>query len=147
VKAIVCAVDRSSGGSDAVATASELSRALGLRLVLAHVVPDRRWSDNGAEDLAQEQRDAELLLERIAAEFAVDAPAATRVEIGDRASELARIADEETAAVVVVGSRLQGRYSRRLLSSLATQLNRTAPCPVLVAPPRTADQARATVER
>ena len=59
-----------------------------------------------------------------------------RAEIGDLVSELSRIAGEEAAVVIVVGSRGRYRRGRSRLSRLSAELGSTAPCPVVVVPPR-----------
>jgi nucleotide-binding universal stress UspA family protein len=104
--------------------------------VLAHVAAGYRLPD-GTSGLTgvQARQGAERLLERVAAQQGLDGTAERRVEVGDRSSEVARIAAEEAATLIVVGARTQGRRRRRLLSGLAAELAGTAPCPVLVAPP------------
>jgi nucleotide-binding universal stress UspA family protein len=133
---ILCAVDDSPGAGEAVRTASRLSGELGLRLVLAHVAAGYRLPDGVAGVTGiQARQGAEQLLARIVAEQGLDGSADRRAEVGDRGSEMARIASEEAASLIVVGARTQGRRRRRLLSGLAAELAGTAPCPVLVAPP------------
>lgn len=136
MKTIVCAVDRSPGGVEALRVASQLSETLGLRLVLAHVAAGHRGIDgrtSGGRTL--ERQGAERVLEHAAHEAGVNGDADRRAEAGDRGSTLARVAAEEAAALLIVGSRSQGRARRRLLSGLAAELHATAPCPVLVVPP------------
>lgn len=53
------------------------------------------------------------------------------------AALLGRIAAEEAADLIVVGSRTRGRLRRGLESRLARQLETETPVPVLIAPPRT----------
>jgi len=137
MKTIVCGVDRSPGGVEALRVASQLSDALGLRLVLVHVAAGYRGTDGrlraGGRNARQQ---AERVLEQAAREAGVDGAGDRRAETGDRGSTLARVAAEEAASLLVVGSRGQGRGRRRLLSGLAAELNGTASCPVLVVPPR-----------
>jgi nucleotide-binding universal stress UspA family protein len=134
---ILCAVDDSPGAGEAIRTASRLSDELGLRLVLAHVAAGYRLPDGAAGVTGvQARQGAERLLERVAAQEGLDGTAERRAEVGDRSSEVARIASEEAASLIVVGARTQGRRRRRLLSGLAAELSSTAPCPVLVVPPR-----------
>jgi nucleotide-binding universal stress UspA family protein len=134
MKAIVCAVDESTGAAEAIIVASGLSKNLGLRLVLAHVVDGR--SNGVAVDGVEAQRGGHRLLERIARAHSLEAEVDHRSEVGDRASELSRIAAEEAAAVIVVGSRSRSRRRRSLISRLSGELRSTAPCPVVVVPPR-----------
>jgi nucleotide-binding universal stress UspA family protein len=135
MKTILCAVDESRGAAEAVAVASGLSNDLGLRLVLAHVVDGYRR--NGITmDGIQAQEDGRRLLERVARTHSLESSADRRSEVGDRASELSRIAGEEAAAVIVLGSHNRSRRRRSLMSRLSAELRGIAPCPVVVVPPR-----------
>ena len=136
IKTILCAVDESPGAAEAVAVASGLSDDLGLRLVLAHVVDGYRRTNGMTMDGIQAQEDGRLLLERIARTHSLDGDADRRVEVGDRASELSRIAGEEAAVVIVLGSHHRSRRRRSLMSQLSAELGSAAPCPVVVVPPR-----------
>src|SRR5262249_18107150 len=121
---ILCAVDDSPGAGEAVRAASKLSGELGLRLVLAHVAAGYRLPDGvGGVTGVQARQGAERLLERVAVEQGLDGTAERRAEVGDRSSEVARIASEEAASLIVVGARTQGRRRHRLVSSLAAELN------------------------
>jgi len=136
MKTIICAVDGSPGGVQALRVASQMSDAFGLRLVLAHVAAGQRSIDGrtGGDKLGRQA--AEHVLEQAAHAAGVGSDADRRAEAGERGSTLARVAAEEAAAVLVLGSRTQGHARRRrLLGSLAGELNATAPCPVLVVPP------------
>ena len=121
MKTIVCAVDESLEAAEALKVATRLSDDLHLRLVIAHVAV--------GSDLAS----SESALDRIVRGHGLDGCADRRAEVGDRESELARIASEEAAAMIVVGSRSGER--RRRVSGLITELSATSPCPVMVVPP------------
>ena len=132
----MCAVDESLGAGEAVSVAAGLSKDLRVRLVLAHVVDGARLTNGAGVDGVQAQEHGRRLLERVALKHGLESAADRRAEVGDRVSELSRIADEEAAIVIVVGTR--GRY-RRLggrLSRLSAELRSIAPCPVLIVPPR-----------
>jgi nucleotide-binding universal stress UspA family protein len=136
MKTIVCAVDESPGAAEAVAVAAALSQALGLRLVLAHIVDgDRRGNGVGVPGV-QAQQAGQRLLERVAYTHRLERGADRRAEVGDRASELSRIAGEEAAVVILVGSNTRHRRRRSLMSRLSSELRSTAPCPVVIVPPR-----------
>ena len=136
MKTILCAVDESSGAAEAVAVASGLSNDLGLRLVLAHVADGDRPANGISTGGIQAREDGRRLLERIARTHSLEGSADRRAEVGDRASELSRIAGEEAAAVIVLGSHNRSRRRRGLMSRLSAELRSTAPCPVVVIPPR-----------
>jgi len=84
---IVCGVDGSPGAGEAVRVAARLSKALGLRLVLAHVAPSR----HGLHGIAAQEQ-AVTLLVRVAREQGLNGDADHRAEVGDRATKLALIA-------------------------------------------------------
>jgi nucleotide-binding universal stress UspA family protein len=129
---IVCAVNETAGAGEALRAAAHLARRLNLRLVAAHVVEDVRMS-------AAARREARAggmrLVDRVLSEQEVWT-ADRRVASGDPAEELARIAAEERAEVVVVGSMPNGRRARPpIRSRVATELARVSPVPVMVVPP------------
>lgn len=133
VAAIVCGIDESPGALEAVRVAHTLSAQFRARLVLAHIADG--WSSGNDESLTTKQRrlGGDRLLERTAREHNLDAE--RRMEIGEPAEALARIASEEAATLIVLGSRQRGWRRPRLQSRLARQLAATAPCPVVVVPP------------
>ena len=129
---IVCGINDSPGAVEALCVANALSVDLDVRLVLAHVVVG--WA--GAEEsltTSQARQGGNRLLERTAREYNVRAE--RRVEVGEPVEALARVAAEEAATLIVVGSRRQGWRRPRLHSGLADDLAATASCPVVVVPP------------
>jgi nucleotide-binding universal stress UspA family protein len=99
--------------------------------VLAHVAG---WSAAVDESLTTGQaRQGARILERVVRDH--DVQAERRVEIGEPAEGLARIASEEAASLIVVGSRREGLLRPRLRSTLAGNLAAAAPCPVVIVPP------------
>jgi nucleotide-binding universal stress UspA family protein len=132
VATIICAVDRSPGSLEALRVAGELSGRFDVRLVLAHAAGG--WP--GAEGSLSTLRALEgggRLLEQTAREHNVAAE--RRVEVGEPADVLARVAAEERATLILVGSRHKGRRRRQLHSRVAGDLAASAPCPVVVVPP------------
>ena len=113
---ILCDVTDALEGRSAADFTSALARRLGLRVVLVCV------GVTGGQP-------------HIAHEFADEAE--TRVAWGDRAEALARVAAEEGADLIVVGSRSAGFGGRNLRCALARELEAATPVPVLVAPPST----------
>jgi len=134
MKTILCAVDESPGAAEAVVVASGLSKTLGLRLVLAHVVENGHVGTGMARRGVRAQQEAQQLVESVAREHGLEGVADRRAEVGDRTSELSRIAAEEAAVVIVVGSHNRQRRRRNLMSRLSAELVSTAPCPVVVVP-------------
>ncbi|HET7571905.1 MAG TPA: universal stress protein [Gaiellaceae bacterium] len=118
---IVCGVGETEGRA-AAELAAAVGARLGLRLVLVSVV----------EGAPGEAGDRLLELAR-----EIGDGAETRIAHGPRAEALARIAAEEGADLIVVGSRAAGLGERKLRSTLARELEAATPVPVLVAPPST----------
>jgi nucleotide-binding universal stress UspA family protein len=132
VATIVCAFDDSPGAVEALRVANALSAGFGVRLVLAHAAIG---FSNAAESLSTVQalQGGTRLLERAAREH--ELASEQRVEVGEPAEVLSRVAAEEGATVIVVSSRRQGRRRPKLRSGLAEDLAATASCPVVVVPP------------
>jgi len=55
-----------------------------------------------------------------------------RLTMGDPAGEIVRIAGEEGAEMIVLGTHGRSGMSRMLMGSVAEAVVRRAPCPVLV---------------
>lgn len=130
---IVCAVNETTGAEEALRTASGLAGRLGMRLVAVHVVEDVPVSPAARREA---RAGGMRLLDRLLAEQ--DARIADRrVAIGDPAQHIARIAAEEAAELLVIGSKPHGRRPRPpLRSRLATELPRATRIPVVVVPPQ-----------
>ena len=135
---IVCAVDDSPGSLEALRVATELSDSLGVRLVLAHVARRSRHTAGLTLTDTQALDRAVSLLARVCHEQGLDGRAERRVEVGNCATELARIASEEAATVLVVGSCGPRALRRSFVGELATELSSASDCPVVVVPRRAA---------
>jgi nucleotide-binding universal stress UspA family protein len=138
VATIICGIDDSPGAAEALRVARDVSANLDARLVVAHAAAGYKvaGADEGVSGL-QAKRGAARLLERVAREQGIIAQTDQRIETGEPAEVLARIAAEERATMIVVGSRRQGLRRRKLLSGIAEELAETAPCPVVIVPPAT----------
>ena len=132
---ILCGVDDSQSARDALQLAAALSERLRVRLVVAHVA-SRKSTD-----------DAERLVSRRVAEAASSAQADVRVAIGDRAARLAQIAAEEGADLIIVGSGRESRLRLRTGRVLASELESTTTCPVVIAPPQTRPRSQLRLAR
>jgi nucleotide-binding universal stress UspA family protein len=142
---LLCGVDDSDCGRAAARVAARLGRKLGLRTVLVHVaeVPALIGSGRAATATSVSELDdkkAEYLLAAIAVEEQLG-PVERRVEFGVAGERLVRVAEEEEAALLVVGSRGRGAFKAALLGSVSSDAVAAAPCPVVVVPPGAADRA------
>jgi len=143
-RAVVCAVG-ASDSSNEVAVAAQLSGALGLGLVLAHVadgIPSAGGEGTESLSTIQGRQGANRLVERVAAEHGLAGVARRRSDVGPPAQRLAQIAAEEDAAIIVVGARKARLFRSSFKSPLAEELAPLAPCAVVVAtaPVRAAEE-------
>jgi nucleotide-binding universal stress UspA family protein len=133
---VVCAVTDGDASENALALGVELSERLGLRLVLAHPVDGiAAAADSESVTTKFGRQGAERRLADLAHQYGVAGSAGRRVEIGEPAALLGRIAAEEAADVIVVPGHTRG-WRRRLDGRLAAELETETPVPVLIAPPR-----------
>jgi nucleotide-binding universal stress UspA family protein len=129
---VVCFVDRSTD-AEALRAAAELTHGAGLRLVAVHVVPP---IGAGPNEEARAKREAQILLDRVISDAGLDRSVDKRVEIGEAAREVARIASEEAASLIVLNTQPHHWWRPERRDVLADDLTATAPCPVMVAPHR-----------
>jgi nucleotide-binding universal stress UspA family protein len=144
---ILCGVDGSADSEAALGVARRLADRLDARLVLANVVepipgPSGTVGTIGfgnvartalTDEVGERVRGAERLLEEMAERLNLRT-ADRRVIAGFAAERLADLADEETAELIVVGSRGRGAFKAAFLGSVSTSLIGVARCPVLVVP-------------
>lgn len=131
--AIICGINDSAGARDALRVAAALSAHFNTRLVLAHIAESWSSADDQARDVDDPRQGGARLLERAAREHHVHAE--SRVEVGEPAEGLSRIASEEAASVIIVGSRRKSSIRRRRRTHFSNDLAALAPCPVVVVPP------------
>ena len=129
---LVCAVDNSPEAEEALRVATRLSREADLRLVVVHV-EDTIGAGQHVRRAASER--GRQLLDRLLTTQGLNGGADRRIEVGAPAKELARVAAEEAASVILVGSRQRRCWRRSGTSRLAADLSATAGCPVFVVPP------------
>lgn len=130
---IACAIDDPDVADAAIDVARRLAERFDARMLLIGIADGMGGIDEGLT-AAQAQAGAKQRLHRLAVRHHMP-DEEQRVATGDPAESVARIAAEEAADLIVVGAR-RGLRARTLQSSLAGNLAATAPCPVVVAPPR-----------
>jgi nucleotide-binding universal stress UspA family protein len=129
---LVCAVEESPEAEEALRVAARLSREADLRLVVVHA-EDAGGVGSASRSSAQPR--GRYLLDRLLARQELAGAVDMRVEVGPVAEELARVAAEEAASVILVGCPRRRCWRRRRLSTLTRELAATAGCPVMVVPP------------
>jgi nucleotide-binding universal stress UspA family protein len=132
---VVCGVTETPDGRSAAELARALGARLGLRLVLVHVVDGVPAGTHESLSARQRRSGAEQTLSEIARDIGEGIE--KRVMVGNRADALARVAAEEGADLIVIGSRSTGLGNRKLRCTLARDLEAATPIPVVVAPPTT----------
>jgi nucleotide-binding universal stress UspA family protein len=131
-------VDGSPESDLATKKAMELAKALGARLLLAHVGSGGRGaaaeyaSAAGRGDMVEQDYAPALLAQAERACRAAGVQADSTSGEGPVAEGLAAIADREDVEMVVVGHRVRPAVARTLLGSVADRLLQVSHRPVLV---------------
>jgi nucleotide-binding universal stress UspA family protein len=122
----------------AEAHAVELLRSLGGEVTLVHVVTDTPLSGEGVGKVEAEWIDAarraaaeETLEARVLVLRAAGIAARWRLRAGDPAEEIVEAALSEGADLIVMGTHGRRGVNRLVLGSVAEQVVRRAPCPVV----------------
>jgi nucleotide-binding universal stress UspA family protein len=136
---IVVPTDFSACAEEAWAVAKRVAAAPGSELVLVHVLTEvplyaegvlnlenarkiregaRKWVENALEDWVAKARGEGLSVRAVALS-------------GVAHEEIVRLARDERADLVVIGTHGRGGINRALLGSVADRVVRLAPCPVL----------------
>jgi nucleotide-binding universal stress UspA family protein len=140
-KSIVWANDGSEAALRALPLVKELAHAGDATVTLVHVV--ERIEGGGAVGLPRRADEAQVQAElgRITGELqqeGITASLEIKGDVGARpAHEVAEIARQTGADLIVAGSRGHTAIGGLLLGSVAYRLLHLAPCPVLVVPPET----------
>lgn len=136
---VLCPVDLSEGSKRAAELAASLAGAAGARLTLLHVLqlPSAHGPDLSLPSYLEDIEGAAIrMLDEWAGTLRVTAKVtvATRTAIGSPSAEILTALDTDPSVdLVVVGSHGRKGIGRLLLGSVAEQVVRHAPCPVLVA--------------
>ena len=146
-RTIVAAIDFSETSDDALRVACELAASQGSTLHLLHVIPDARqqaWSVEapGLDFSALQQEsiaDAERMLATRTLPVTMPLAHVVRQVVSGlpAAREIAQYAATNGAELIVVGTHGYGPVRRLVLGSVADQVVRMAPCPVLMVPHHT----------
>ena len=138
---IIVGVDGRQGGRDALALAQRLRPVAG-ELVAVQAYACESYASGPADARYESERHAEVqatLADEIGR--AGITAGAQAVLDGGPAHALHRAAEEERAALIVVGSSHRGPVGRVVAGDVASSTLHGSPCPVLVAPVRYAEDA------
>ena len=132
VHTILFPTDFSENAQQAFTLACSLARDCGARIVVVYVVPPplgqdrvlvRQNPDEYYEGPWQALREVEAPDENVRVEH--------RLEDGDAAERILKVAEEVQAGLIVMGTHGRSGLGRLLMGSVAEKVVREAPCPVL----------------
>jgi nucleotide-binding universal stress UspA family protein len=138
-KTIVWSTDATENADRALPYAKALAQREGSRLVVVHVV--EKYASHKASGLAvyADEPEVEGELKKLVAELSEEG-FSTELKIVSHvgpqpAQEIADLAREAGADLIVVGTRGHAAITGLLLGSVTQRLLHVAPCPVMVIPP------------
>ena len=125
-----------------VSVAADLAQVLELDLMLLHVAtpeptltvavsPHHHVRES---DIEGAKAKGKLLLDDVAARLELSHAVSCQVRVGDPASVIAEVAEDEGAAMLVTGTRGRGVVAAALLGSISAAAVSRSTCPVLVVP-------------
>jgi nucleotide-binding universal stress UspA family protein len=131
METIICGVDASAGARVALRIAVDLGEIFGFRVIAVHVV-DRIAADgedgSGTATLRARGR-AERVLAQVLDDEELVGKIDWRAEVGDTAERLAAVANDEKAALIMLGSRTRKAGAARH-SRLASEIAKKTAVPV-----------------
>ena len=138
---VVAAVDLVLGSEDVLQTAAKLAATANGELHVVHVIPSDAVGSLRGDDALRFSNltdDVRAKLEQLTKNLAVRTKRiGLHVRVGGADVEIAQVASDVRADLVVVGSHGHTGLDRLLLGSVGASLIRNAPCPVLVCRPKT----------
>jgi nucleotide-binding universal stress UspA family protein len=139
---IVCGLDGSAQSENALRAALTLRRVLDLKLMLVHAealdafVPAAPGAAppplDPREDIERRRRAAAAVISRAAERSDVPMEAEERVGTGEPSRVIDAVAEEEDAAMIVVGTRARGALEGAAHGSVSNRLAASASRPVLL---------------
>lgn len=141
VRGILLATDFSPSSEAALLYASAIARRYGSRIYLAHVIPSDAHPlvppELTSVLLKQAQRDAERQMAQVLISGRLRAiPHQVLLGQGGLWTVLSRMIEDHEIDLVVVGTHGRRGLQKMLLGSVAEQIFRLAPCPVLTVGPK-----------
>jgi nucleotide-binding universal stress UspA family protein len=145
-KHILFPTDFSTASDAALEHAATLAKSTGSGLLIVHVEEPPLAYGGGELYYGLPEPDSERILKMLEDVKPSDpaVPFTHRLTMGDPASEIVRIAEDEGAQMIVLGTHGRTGFTRILMGSVAEAVVRRAPCPVLVYRETAARLARPT---
>ena len=135
MQTIVCGIDGSPGARSALRVATELAGALHLRVVAVHVMDalgDQKLDEPPV--ILRLRGSAERLLANVLYDEELLGRVDWRAEVGNVAEQLATVAADEQALLILLGARSKETARPFLRRRLAEQIVTTSSIPVVVVP-------------
>ena len=131
---IIFPTDFSTASDAALPHAEALAKQQGAKLLILHVEEPPLAYGGGELYYGLPEPSSERILKMLEDIKPTDPGIAFthRLTVGDPAGEIVRIAGEEGAEMIVLGTHGRSGFSRMLMGSVAEAVVRRAPCPVLV---------------
>jgi len=138
---IICPIDFSEPSYEALTKAAELARHFDAELWVVHVVPlappfpsDLLIGaiDTGESDHAREEAAVAHLNEVVAQRLAGVTKVRPIVKIGFAANEIACVAEDESADMIVISTHGMTGWHHLIFGSVTDKVLRLANCPVLI---------------
>jgi len=131
---IVFPTDFSTASDAALVHAAALARQSGGRLLIVHVEEPPLAYGGGELYYGLPEPSSERILKMLEDVKPSDpsVPYTHRLTMGDPAGEVVRIAEDEGAEMIIIGTHGRTGMTRLLMGSVAEAIVRRAPCPVLV---------------
>src|SRR5215207_9240329 len=131
---ILVPLDQSPLGEAKLPVAMAQARAFGAELILLHVLPREALDASGA--VSPEEARARTYLDTVAARMRSEGLTAYGVvRAGQAAATIVDEARERGAELIVLGANVRTNLPRAFLGSVADDVIRNAPCPVLLVRP------------
>jgi nucleotide-binding universal stress UspA family protein len=131
---ILVPLDQSPLGEAKLPVAMSQARAFGAELILLHVVPPEALDPSGA--VSPEEARARAYLDTVAARMHAEGVTAHGiVRAGEPAATIVDEARESAIDLIVLGANVRTNLPRFFLGSVADEVIRGAPCPVLLVRP------------
>jgi len=133
-RTILLPTDFSSASDAALPHATALARQNGARLLIVHVEEPPLAYGGGELYYGLPEPSSERILKMLEDVKPSDpsVPYTHRLTMGDPAGEVVRIAEDEGAEMIIIGTHGRTGMTRLLMGSVAEAIVRRAPCPVLV---------------
>ncbi len=132
-KQILCPVDFSDHGRYALIVASSLAKESGGKLHLVHVHQPAMAVDAGFAGYIPEVTDYEALRDQLKEIIPtdVDVPYEHHLLVGYPSTEITKYASRQEIDVIVMGTHGRSFLAHLLMGSVAEEVVRDSPCPVL----------------